>query len=79
MATNKKARKKDNNELVSIFVAPDHGDTSPVTGSLNGVNFVFPRNKWIQVPRNIAEIIECSNQVLRDMKNIPTEYDMTQK
>lgn len=68
---------ENSNDLVMIFITPDNGDASPVEGSINGKNFSVPRNVWVKVPKNIAEIIEYSNKVIRDMNQIPTDYNLT--
>lgn len=68
---------EDNDDLVMIYITPDLGVTSPVEGCYNGKNFSVPRNVWVKVPKNIAEIIEYSNKVIRDMNQIPTDYNLT--
>lgn len=64
-------------ELVSIFVPTDGGDTGPIEGNYNGENWRVPRNKWVKVKKPIAEIIAYAHSVMRSIEESEKEFNLT--
>ncbi len=73
------AKANNTDELVSIFVPTDNGETGPIEGNYNGENWRVPRNKWVKVKKPIAEIIEYSYSVMRSIEEAPKEFNLTEK
>lgn len=60
---------------VQIYIHQNEGSPPRWEGNLGGVSFLIPKNKWVEVPEDLATMIKLNNTVKMETQRLIKKFE----